>query len=310
MNIDSLTQKCKRLKNLTIFDDWFKVELTYSSNAIEGNTLTRHETAQLIDKGLTAAGKSLNEHLEATNHACALEWVWKKVKEGVHPITAQDILHMHSLILKGIEERHAGCYRTISVRIAGSRGIFPNPLKVPEKMEELMQWLKTASDHPVTLAMEAHYRLVSIHPFVDGNGRVGRLLMNGILMMHGTPPAIIRKRDRVSYIEALEKAQLGGDKEPYIQVIYRAVNRSLDIVLKGVSIVPEDTHLKIGALAKLVGEPVSTIRYWTQRGLLQIADRTESGYHCYTPDMVKQGKRIQKLKQRRYTLEEIRKHLS
>jgi len=217
------------VKNL---EDWFRIELTYTSNAIEGNTLTRLETALVVEKGLTVGGKTLVEHLEATNHAAALDWVKAIAGNKNVDISEKDIIRIHDIILKGIDDDNAGRYRSVSVRISGSRVILPNYMKVPFLMEEFCNWLRTAAVDPINLAVEAHYKWVTIHPFVDGNGRTARLLMNLILLKSGYPPALIRKRDRLQYISSLEKAQLGGSKEDYEQIIYEAINRSLDIYLK------------------------------------------------------------------------------
>tara|TARA_R110000868_G_scaffold8205_3_gene42449 strand:+ start:38734 stop:39711 length:978 start_codon:yes stop_codon:yes gene_type:complete len=292
-------------------DDWFRVELTYTSNAIEGNTLTRRETALVVEKGLTVGGKSLVEHLEATNHAHALDWVHEQIKRKPQQLTEKDILHIHDVILKGIEDEHAGFYRSVPVRISGSTVVLPNPRKVPDLMTEFLNWLKESLTlHPIELAAEAHYRLVTIHPFIDGNGRTARLLMNMILLMLGYPPAIIRKQDRLAYIGALEQAQLGGSKDDYMQLIMKAVDRSLNIYLKaakGETEQPEtEALLRIGELAKQVDETKSTIRHWTQQGLLLIADLTPAGYHLYDVAMVERIKKIQQLKQERYTLDEIK----
>jgi len=104
-------------------DDWFRVELTYTSNAIEGNTLTRRETALVVEKGLTVGGKSLTEHLEATNHASALDWVKTQILRTPKDLSVNDILHLHGVILKGIDDPNAGMFRSVSVRISGSRSI-------------------------------------------------------------------------------------------------------------------------------------------------------------------------------------------
>jgi len=217
-------------------DEWFRVELTYTSNAIEGNTLTRRETALVVEKGLTVGGKSLTEHLEATNHAHALDWVKDQINRKPKSLTENDILNIHNIILKGIDDENAGHYRSVPVRISGSSVILPNPVKVPDLMQNFQNWFCESSKmHAVELAAEAHYQLVTIHPFVDGNGRTARLLMNLILMMEGYPPAIIRKRDRLAYIGALEQAQLGGSKDNYFKIIAKAVERSLDIYLKAKS---------------------------------------------------------------------------
>lgn len=295
-------------------DDWFRVELTYTSNAIEGNTLTRRETALVVEKGLTVGGKSLVEHLEAVNHAHALDWVKSQIQSKPSNLTLKDILHIHEIILKGIDDENAGCFRQVAVRISGSTVVLPNPRKVPDLMYDFCIWLTQKNKlHPVEFAAQAHYRLVTIHPFVDGNGRSARLLMNMILMMHGYPPAIIRKRDRLAYISALEIAQLGGSKEDYLALMLKAVDRSLDIYLKALAgesdAEPSEKLLKIGQLAKKVGESNSTIRHWTKAGLLEIAEITETGYQLYAPEMVERIKKIHTLKKQRYSLAEIKEKM-
>jgi len=297
-------------------DDWFRVELTYTSNAIEGNTLTRRETALVVEKGLTVGGKSLVEHLEAHNHAHALDWVKAQVKRRPHSLGEKDILHLHDVVLKGIDDDHAGSYRSVPVRISGSRVILPNPRKVPDLMAAFVRWLNTAPPlHPVELAAQAHYRLVTIHPFVDGNGRTARLLMNMILLMEGYPAAIIRKRDRLAYIGSLEKAQLGGSKNDFLKIIQTAVDRSLNIYLKAMEGEVEDTGdpdgplLKIGELAERSGERVSTLRHWLKEGLLEVAEVTEAGYQLFAHDMVERVVKIQSLKKERLLLSEIREKL-
>jgi Fic family protein len=320
MNYDFLSQKKQLLDQYRPFpdaltrnlDDWFRVELTYTSNALEGNTLTRQETALVVEKGLTVGGKSLREHLEAVNHAHALDWVKNLVTHQPDTITEYDILHIHELILKSIDDDNAGRYRHVSVRISGSTVILPNPKKVPDLMMNFIDWLKHAKLHPVELAAEAHYQLVTIHPFIDGNGRTARLLMNLILMMDGYPPAIIRKRDRLSYINALEKAQLGGSKADYFTLIMNAVDRSLEIYLKAIKGTFEDVPdnnvqlLKIGELALATQETVPTIRHWTKEGLLEVAMTTPSGYQLYDSSMINRVKKIKELKVKRYTLNEIK----
>ena len=218
------------VKNL---DAWFNVELTYTSNAIEGNTLTRAETALVVEKGITVQGKSLREHLEAINHIGALSYIKRLVGKKTEEIVERDILEINKTILNNIEVEAGGRYRTQSARLVGSATILPNPTKVPELIQEFIIWLKTVkSDHPVKIAADTHYKLVSIHPFSDGNGRTSRLLMNLILMQVGYPPAIIRKEDRAAYIDSLEKAQTVGEMSDFYDVIYEAVDRSLDIYLE------------------------------------------------------------------------------
>lgn len=325
MYFKNLTQKKELLDTfrplphalVTNLEEWFRIELTYTSNAIEGNTLTRNETALVVEKGLTVGGKSIKEHLEATNHAQALDWVMSVIERPPHSLTQSDIIHIHEVILKGIDDDNAGRYRTVPVRISGSMVILPNPRKVPDKMHNFIQWLQSVNTlHPVEFAARAHYELVTIHPFVDGNGRTARLLMNLILMMFGYPPAIIRKRDRLAYLQSLERAQLGGALDGYLKLMGQSVNRSLDIYLKAVQGESDsedqdsDVLLKIGDLAKATGETVPTMRHWTQAGLLIVSETTPSGYQLYSQDMVSRCNTIKALKTERWSLAEIKKKLS
>ena len=224
MDLELLSKKKARLDQLrplppalvSNLEEWFQVELTYTSNALEGNTLTRKETAAVVEKGLTVGGKTLAEHLEATNHARALKRVLHLSQTPTTHLREVDVLDLHETVLRGIDDANAGHYRTIPVRISGASVIFPNPIKVSDLMRVFIDQVTSNDDlHPVELASEAHYQFVTIHPFADGNGRTARLLMNLILMQNSYPPAIIRTRDRLKYIGSLEKAQLGGPKDDY-----------------------------------------------------------------------------------------------
>lgn len=263
------------VKNL---DEWFRIELTYTSNAIEGNTLTRQETALVVEEGITVQGKSIQEHLEAINHAKAFDFIQKElINKSRREITQQDIFDIHQIILHKINDTDAGRYRTVAVRLRGSQTILPNPLKVPELMEEFIQWLNGRNtDHPAKIAADAHYKLVTIHPFVDGNGRTARLLMNLLLMQAGYPSAIIRKEDRSAYINSLEKGQTGGTLDDYYSVIYEAVNLSLDIYLETVE--PERTTPASKAdqrfytteeVAKLLQVDPESVRRYVRSGQLK-----------------------------------------
>ena len=297
--------------------EWFRVELTYTSNALEGNTLTRRETAMVVEKGITVGGKSLVEHLEATNHAQAFDWIAEKSRKPLKNFTENDLLALHKMILSGIDNQNAGFYRNVPVRLSGSRTVLPNPRKVPDLMSAFHQWLQSSQDiHPVDLAAEAHYRLVTIHPFVDGNGRTARLLMNFILLCHGYPPAIIRKSERGKYLDALEKAQTGGAFEDYLQLIYRAVGRSLEIYVEATSgegdfvAEPDDSLLRIGQLAKQTDVNISTIRFWLSSGLLEVSETTASGYQLFSSSMVVRVEQIKTLKEQRFTIQEIKSKLA
>ncbi len=324
MDYKKLTEKKKILDKHRPFDaalvknleEWFRIELTYTSNAIEGNTLSRAETALVVEKGLTIGGKSITEHLEATNHAAALDFVKEQIKRKPSELKEKDVLKIHEIILSRISKEDSGLYRRVPVRISGSAVVLPNPKKVQDLMDEFFLWLKKETKlHAVELAAEAHYRFVTIHPFIDGNGRTGRLLMNMILMMKGFPPAIIRKNDRLAYIKSLEKPQLvngeGDSKNDYFKLIAAAVDRSLNIYLKAIEGKTEEPEneklLKIGELAKATNQTVPTIRYWTKEGLLQVAEITESGYQMYSEEMIKWVRKIKEMKEMRLSLTEIKK---
>lgn len=240
--LKKLDEKKEKIKVLAPFpkdileglEKRFQIELTYNSNAIEGNTLTLKETKLVLEKGITVEGKPLKDHLEAKNHKEALELVKKiSITKKIPEINEGDILNIHKIILKGIDDDKAGVYRKVMVRILGSRAVFPNPIKVPELMEDFINWLRVEKNlHPIQLAADAHLKLVSIHPFVDGNGRTGRLLMNLILMQNDFPAANILMTERKKYIDSVEKAQIENDIDDFYKIITDAVDRSLDIYLE------------------------------------------------------------------------------
>lgn len=213
------------------------IEYTHESNKIEGNTLTLRETAIVIEKGLTIGGKPLNDHLEAINHAQAIDYI-KDLAKATNTITERDILQIHALILQGIDRENAGRYRSVPVMISGSKHTPPAPYVVSEKMQEMMRFYDENRErmHPVELASEMHERLVYIHPFADGNGRTARLLMNLILLQNGYPIAILKgdTENRLKYYEALETASITGDKTPFKnfikEVLTQTINRILEVV--------------------------------------------------------------------------------
>lgn len=263
------------VKNL---EEWFRIELTYTSNAIEGNTLTRAETAMVVEEGLTIEGKSLTEHQEAINHAQAFDYIQTLVNKKRQDLTERDILDIHSIILNKIDDTNKGKYRNVAVRLKGSETILPNPLKVPELMEEFVKWLQSSnSDHPIKIALNAHFKLVSIHPFVDGNGRTARLLMNLLLMQEGYPPAIVRKEDRSTYINSLEKGQTKDDLTDYFEVMLEAVDRSLDIYLEALEPERESAQepstqqrfYTTDEVAKLLQVDPETVRRYVRSGSLK-----------------------------------------
>jgi Fic family protein len=187
----------------------YDVRFTYHSNAIEGNTLTQSETEMVLEHGITVGGKTLAEHLEVIGHKEAIDYVEELAGQNV-AIGEREIKDLHSLIMRGIDRSEAGRYRTLDVRAAGTEHVYPPHFRLQELIESFVEWLNSSAAaklHTIERATEAHYRLVSIHPFRDGNGRVGRLLMNLILLRGGYPIAVITNERRKEYIDALVYAQ-------------------------------------------------------------------------------------------------------
>lgn len=194
------------------------LEWTYNSNGIEGNTLTLRET-QVVLEGITVGGKTITEHLEAINHEKAILYLDDLVKDS-KPITEWNIKNIHQLILKEIDNENAGRYRKENVTIKGATHIPPDFVKIPELMEKLILNYETWNKyHPIIQAALLHGELVKIHPFIDGNGRTSRLIMNLDLMNHGYNPVIIKKEYRLEYYEVLDKAHTIGDYTDFIKLI-------------------------------------------------------------------------------------------
>lgn len=186
------------------------IELTYTSNAIEGNTLTLDQTTSLIERGTTAPGKKMTEHQEAIDHHKALEWV-KEMARVNEPIDDETVLRLHQLTMQTSRADIAGRYADFPRRISGMAVIFPNHRKVPDLMRELGATLRISDGSPKA-AFDAHHRIVSIHPFDDGNGRTARLLMNLMLLRGGYVPVAVGPKDRQEYIDSINKAQMDGDE--------------------------------------------------------------------------------------------------
>ena len=194
------------------------LEWTYHSNAIEGNTLSLKETKVVLE-GITIGGKSLNEHFEAINHHEAITYV-ESIVSGKEPLSEWQIKNIHQLVLKNIDARNAGRYRQQNVVIAGASHTPPNFLHLPQAMTALMTWYQGAANlHPLQRAARLHVDFVGIHPFVDGNGRTARLLMNCELMRSSYLPAIIRVEQRLAYYDALDIAHTTQNDAPFLQLL-------------------------------------------------------------------------------------------
>lgn len=242
--IEELYDRVTELRNhgklnaeaLTRIRKYFKIKNIYNSNAIEGNKLTVGETREVVERGLTLTGASLKDQAEAKNLSEALDFLEELAKESTTPITEHDIRQLHYFVLKGINDENAGKYRTVEVEISGSQ-FKPTPCyKLSSEMAEFTSWLRehgltgnrdSLSANPVIIAAVAHTWFVMIHPFIDGNGRTARLLMNLILMRFGYPIAIINKDDRLRYYDALEEAQT-SDLTPFISLISECIHESLE----------------------------------------------------------------------------------
>jgi len=215
------------------------IEYTYDSNRIEGNTLTLRETDIIINKGLTIGGKSMREHLEANNHYEAILYIRDIINENVS-ISEKLIKEIHAIVLRGIDRDNAGRYRSLPVAISGSSFQPPFPLLVPQLMEDLIEWVKSKGVglHPVIFGAEIHERIATIHPFIDGNGRTARLMMNLILLQKGYSVADIEGDgdSRLAYYQSLEKCNIENDKNDFYLLIAKYVLQGLKKIVNKLGI--------------------------------------------------------------------------
>lgn len=216
---------------LARLSDQRNVEWIYNSNAIEGSTLTLRETELILHQGVTIGGKTLREHYEVVNHRDAITFVEKLVPDR-EPLTAHQVCQIHALVLAHIDDENEGKYRTTNVRIGGSSHLPPEAWLVPQQMADWIKWLRTDALllHPIDRAAVAHHRFAAIHPFIDGNGRTARLVMNLLLMREGYPSTIILRSNRLQYYRVLGQADRGKTK-PLVNFVGRAVESSLGVYL-------------------------------------------------------------------------------
>ena len=235
--IDALKAKLDKYRQ---FDSYriaqaLELEYTFESNRIEGNTMTLRETDLVVNEGLTISGKSMREHLEVINHQEAIAYI-KHLMEKNTPLKEREVLSIHNLILRGINPEDAGRYRRVQVMIKGSSFMPPQPFMVAKEMEDFFIWYETNKNglHPIVLAAELHERLVTIHPFIDGNGRTSRLVMNLILLQNGYVIANIKGDydSRINYYNALETAQTKNNKEDFLLFIAQIEKESLERYLE------------------------------------------------------------------------------
>jgi Fic family protein/DNA-binding XRE family transcriptional regulator len=238
--LENLLKEIDRLKakldSYRQFDSYritqaLELEYTFESNRIEGNTMTLRETDMVINEGLTISGKSMREHLEAINHQEAIGFIKDLMHRNVS-LNERDLLSIHNLILRGIIPEDAGRYRKAQVMIKGSTHMPPQPFMVAKEMEDYFIWYEINKNklHPIILAAEMHERLVTIHPFIDGNGRTSRLVMNLILLQKGYIIANIKGDydSRMQYYQTLETAQTKNNKEDFLLFVAQTQKENLE----------------------------------------------------------------------------------
>ncbi|NOT37217.1 MAG: helix-turn-helix domain-containing protein [Saprospiraceae bacterium] len=225
-----ISQKPLNATQLQKLKEYYNSKYTYESNQIEGNTLTLMETNLIIHEGVTIGGKSMVEHLEAINHNEAIDFIYSLI-QGKEELTRRVLFEIHHLVLKSIDSDNAGCYRKVPVAIRGSQHLPPQPYLIDKLMEDyfLFYQVQKKKLHPVILAAEMHERLVSIHPFIDGNGRTSRLIMNFILLKHGYTITSLKgdPEAKIQYFKALEFVQKDNKPDVFHKLIMRAVKESL-----------------------------------------------------------------------------------
>lgn len=261
-----------------------RVLLTYNSNALEGNTLSLRETQLVIEHGITVGGHPLRELLEATNHAEAFARL-TTIATTAEPLTRETILTLHRLVMQTIMP-DAGAFRTVPVYIRGARLTPPPASRVPALMDEWIAWIRDDAPgyDPLVAAVIAHHGFEAVHPFADGNGRVGRLLLNLLLMRAGYPPALLLREWRLAYVRALSAADT-GKYTPLANLVGRAVEGGLDLYLEACAAMPEEElYQPLAALARSSGYSAAHLGWLVRQGRLHAIKRGGRWYS--TPEAI------------------------
>jgi len=270
-------------------EEQLTIEWIYNSNAIEGNTLTLKETRLILETGLTIGGRSLREHFEVINHKDAIEYVETLVAGAgtaspPDPVTPFHVRQIHRLVLARIDDDNAGQYRTLPVQIMGTAYQPPEAWQVPALMQDWGDWLSGPAQalHPAERAALAHHRLVAIHPFIDGNGRTARLVMNLLLMRDGYPPTIIMRVNRGQYYRILAQADRGNES-PLVNFVGRAVERSLTLYLTACTpqmepVAPEDEWITLREAARSTPYSQEYLSLLARKGRLEAIKRGRVWY--------------------------------
>ena len=257
--------------------DDLRALLTYHSNAIEGNTLTLRETQLVIEHGMTVGGHSLREYLEATNHAEAFSYLLT-LADARTPITVETILELHRLTMEKILD-DAGHFRRTAVSIRGARLTPPTAAQVPGLIAEWTNWVAGEGEQyePIVRAAIAHHGFEAVHPFEDGNGRTGRLLLNLMLMRAHYPPALLLRDWRIGYIQALSSAD-SGSYRPLANLIGRAVEGGLDLYLAACAAEPDSEYVSLAELAQSSGYTAPHLGWLVRQGRLEAVKRSGRWY--------------------------------
>ena len=246
---------------------------TYHSDAIEGNTLTLQETKLVLEEGVTIGGKPLKDHIEAKNDAEAFDFMIKLVNEK-KPLSQDIIQQIHEIVTKGLL-KESGKYRTENVRITGSKTTPPTYSKLVKIMQEYITNIQNLKLHPIKMAAFIHHELVCIHPFLDGNGRVSRLITNLYLMKVGYPPIILNKEDRHKYYRVLQRAD-DGDLSPFAHFIAQAVHEAFMYYLS--SFMEDERLIPLKEIAKFSSYSQEYLSLRARQGKLD-AVKIENVWH-------------------------------
>jgi Fic family protein len=257
-------------------NDDLRIFLTYHSNAIEGNSLSLHETQMVVDYGITIHGHPLREYLEATNHAEAYRYITQLVEKRER-ITLETLFTVHRLVMDKILDSR-GSFRTVPVYIRGSNMTPPPANQVEKLMREWIDWIygEGLSYDPVTRATIAHHGFEAVHPYSDGNGRVGRLLLNLMLMQEGYPPALLLYDWRTRYIHGLYVANT-GQYGPLLTLIGQAVEAGLDLYLEACA-ATADNYQPLRELVEAAGYPLEYLSWLARQGRIEAVKRNGRWY--------------------------------
>jgi Fic family protein len=297
-----IDKKKKKLENLSEnlgqnadrLASHFKNAFVYAVNALEGGSLSQAEITQVISTKVAVGGKSLDEQNHVAVLADTVDWLRRSAKSSRTDITEQQLISLQHLpfLLRNTESE-----------------MLKYSYKVPYVLTEYIEWLHQQNGDTVGIAVDAGVKMLQSRVFSDNVARTALLITNLLLMQSGYPLIFITKKDSEAYLKAVEHVESGGDTREFVEILYDAVDRSLDICLEMLQ--PSDdgeqsSWLKIGELASHTNESVPTIRHWTKQGLLQVAGYSQGGYQLYAPNMTAVVLKIRELqKEQRMSIKEI-----